>query len=122
MLSPPSSVFDWVAKTCLKLMFRASALGQLRLSKILLTALFDSLFNALVSDRVLDWEESPISALIYFIVLVFGFTPICTVLLWGLSLLGRRYEEESENELAKTNRNTNTNEKNLPCYVIHQLA
>ena len=30
--------------------------------------------------------------------MVFGFTPICTVLLWGLSLLGRRYEEESENE------------------------
>lgn len=47
---------------------------------------------------VLDWEESPISALIYVIAVVFGFTPICTVLLWGLSLLGRRYEEESENE------------------------
>ena len=44
-----------------------------------------------MQHSVLDWSSSPGFSVILVSGIIFGFSPIAHLILWGLSLLGRRY-------------------------------
>jgi len=69
-----------------------------------------------LGDRIypfVDWASHPVSTLQIGCGLIFGFTPVVHISLWGISLLGRRYVDDN-NDTTTQKINNNTPEDDPP--------